>query len=179
MQKTDVHLLVVGDGHQKEALQKLSKSLGIERRCHFLGYISIEDGLPEIYCMADIFVTASEIETQGIVLLEAAASGLPIAAVRATCIPETVHDGVNGYLTEPNDPIALGNAITDLIMNPVKAEQMGKAGRSLAAGHNLATTFDSFEYLYADLLKKQSIKHSPKTVKVHSWQKRAREWLNL
>ena len=181
MKKTNAHLLIVGDGHQKEALQKLTKSLGIERRCQFLGYISVEDGLPEIYRIADLFVTASEIETQGIVLLEAASSGLPIAAVRATCIPETVHDGVNGYLTEPNDAIALGKAITNLIMNPAKAKQMGQAGRRLTAGHNLLTTFDSFEHLYADLLKKQTVERYPAAVKVkiNSWQERAREWLNL
>ena len=181
MQKTNAHLLIVGDGHQKKALQKLSRSLGIERRCHFLGYISVEEGLPEIYRIADLFVTASEIETQGIVLLEAAASGLPIAAVRATCIPETVHDGVNGYLTEPNDAIALGKAITNLIMNPAKAEQMGKAGCRLIARHNLLTTFDSFEHLYADLLKKRTVERYPAAVKVkiHSWQEHAKKWLNL
>ena len=179
MQKTDAHLLIVGDGHQRETLLQLCKSLGIGRRCHFPGYISVEEGLSDIYRMADLFVTASEIETQGIVLLEAAASGLPIAAVRATCIPETVHGGVNGYLSEPNDTIALGRAITDLIMNPEKAEQMGKAGRSLMREHNLVTIFDTYEHLYNDLLQKQTVKLTPEKIEFHSWQERAREWLNL
>ena len=179
MQKTDAHLLVVGDGHQRETLQQLCKSLGIEKRCYFPGYISIGEGLPDIYRMTDLFVTASEIETQGIVLLEAAASGLPIAAVRATCIPETVHDGVNGHLAEPNNTIALGKAITDLVMNPEKAKRMGKAGRRLMREHNLVTIFDTYEYLYIDLLQKQTVKLSPEKIKFHAWQERAREWLNL
>jgi len=86
---------------------------------------------------------------------------------------------VNGYLTEPGDPITLGEAITDLIMNPAKAKSMGKVGRRLIAEHNLATTFDSYENLYVNLLQKQVSQRSPKKFTVHSWQERAREWLNL
>jgi len=179
IQNSDVHLLVVGDGCQKTRLMKLCESLEIEKRCHFLGYVLIEDGLPDIYRLANLFVTASEIETQGIVLLEAAASGLPIVAVRATCIPEIVHDGVNGYLTEPNDTLALGNAITDLLLNPDKAKQMGKAGHQLVQEHNILATFDSYENMYFDLVRQRVFQPAPKKVKVHKWQERAKEWLNL
>ncbi len=87
---------------------KLCDSLGITDRVKFTGCISLQDGLPEIYRAASLFVSASEIETQGIVLLEAAASGLPIAAVHATCIPEIVHHGVNGYLAESGDLKRIG-----------------------------------------------------------------------
>ena len=124
-------------------------------------------------------MTASEIETQGIVLLEAAASGLPIVAVRATCIPEIVHDRENGYLTEPNNNVVLGNAITDLLMNFDKARKMGQAGRRLITEHNIQTTLDSYEHLYADLIKRKALQNSPEKLKVHKWQERAKEWLNL
>lgn len=179
MQKTDAHLLVVGDGRQKAALMKLCKSLGIEKRCHFPGYVSAQEGLPDIYRLANLFVTASEIETQGIVLLEAAASGLPIVAVRATCIPEIVHDRENGYLTEPNDNVALGNAITDLLMNFDKARKMGQAGRRLITEHNIQTTLDSYEHLYTDLIKQKALQNPSEKLKVHERQERAKEWLNL
>jgi len=170
---------MVGDGRQKPVLMKLCKSLGVEKRCHFPGYVSMEEGLPKIYRLADMFVTASEIETQGIVLLEAAASGLPIVAVRATCIPEIVHDSVNGYLTESDNNIALGNAITDLILNPNRAKTMGRIGRWLVQEHNILTTFDNYERLYDDLIRQKVFQRSPEIVKVREWQKRAKEWLNL
>ena len=179
MQNTDAHLLVIGDGRQKPALMQLCHSLGIKKRCHFPGYISMEEGLHEIYRLANLFVTASEIETQGIVLLEAAASGLPIVAVRATCIPEIVHDGVNGYLTEPNDNTALGNAITDLLLDPDKAMKMGRAGQRLVQEHNIQATFDSYEHLYANLIRREIFLRTLEKVKVHAWQERAKEWLNL
>ena len=179
MQNSDLHLLVVGDGCQKARLMKLCKSLGIEKRCHFLGYVLIEDGLPDIYRLSNLFVTASEIETQGIVLLEAAASGLPIVAVRATCIPEIVHDGVNGYLTDSNDISAFANAITDLLSNSDKARKMGSNGRKLIQEHNILTTFDIYERLYTDLIKQKVFQPAPEKVKFHKWQERAKEWLNL
>jgi glycosyltransferase involved in cell wall biosynthesis len=179
MQNTDAHLLVVGDGRQKTTLMKLCKLLGIENRCHFPGYVSLDEGLPEIYRLASLFVTASEIETQGIVLLEAAASGLPIVALKATCIPEIVHDGVNGYLTEPNDNIAFGNTITEMLLDSDKARKMGRAGRQLVQEHNILATFDSYERLYNDLSRQKVFKCAPEKVKVREWQERAKEWLNL
>ena len=107
MQHSDAHLLIVGDGRQKRHLMQLCRDLKIEERVHFTGYVSIEQGLPELYRVAHMFVTASEIETQGIVLLEAAASGLPLIAVHATCIAEIVYDGANGYLTNAGDVYAM------------------------------------------------------------------------
>ena len=153
MARSDAHLLIVGDGVQKPALMKQCQSLGIADRTHFPGFISVQDGLPDIYRAASVFVTASEIETQGIVLLEAAATGLPIAAVRATCIPEIVQDGLNGYLAEPGDLHGLGNAVDLLLKHPRKAGQMGMAGRVLAEKHNLHSTFDLHEQFYRQMVR--------------------------
>jgi len=177
MQTNEAHLLIVGDGRQKLALIKLCKSLGVADRCHFPGYVAMQDGLSEIYRMASLFVTASEIETQGIVLLEAAASGLPIVAARATCIPEIVHEGLNGYLAEPGDICALSKAITCLLEDPDRARRMGKAGRALVGEHNIHITMEHYEKLYSDLILKNEVQY--KAIKIRSYWKRAREWMNL
>jgi glycosyltransferase involved in cell wall biosynthesis len=152
LRETDAHLLVVGDGGKRPVLQSLSKSLGIAHRVHFPGFITCDQGLPQIYRLASLFVTASEIETQGIVLLEAAACGLPIAAVRATCIPEIVHHERNGLLTEPGDVNALASSMTWLIRNPSAAERMGKASAALARQHDKLRTVDLYESLYRNLI---------------------------
>ncbi len=153
LKASEAHLLIIGDGTQKPALIKLCKSLGISDRVHFPGYISKEDGLPEIYRIASLFITASEIETQGIVLLEAAASGLPIVAVRATCIPEIVQHGLNGYLAESADLNGLSNAMSILLKDPQKAKLMGKASLILAAKHDLHYTNNAHEQLYGQLVR--------------------------
>jgi glycosyltransferase involved in cell wall biosynthesis len=179
MHHSNAHLLLVGDGPQKPALMDRCHSLGLAERCHFTGFITVGEGLPDIYRLASLFITASEIETQGIVLLEAAASGLPIVAVRATCIPEIVHAGVNGYLADPGDTMALAEAITELLLDPVRARAMGVAGRQLVGSHDIHVTLDSYERLYLDLIRQSAVQRAPERSKVNQWQERAKEWLNL
>ena len=153
MKENPAHLVMVGDGTRKPALVELCRLLGITHRVHFTGYISAGQGLPDIYRMAALFVTASEIETQGVVLLEAAASGLPIVAVNATCIPEIVHDGVNGILAEPGDLNGLSTAMSLLLQDKQKAARMGKASRVLAAQHEICFTLDAYENLYLKMVQ--------------------------
>lgn len=151
MSATDAHLLLVGDGRERPALVRLARALGVGSRVHFPGFITVEQGLPDIYRLANIFVTASEIETQGIVLLEAAASGLPIAAVRATCIPEIVHHEENGFLSAPGDLDELSHSMTTLIQNETIAKQMGETSRCLAQPHDRRITLNANEDLYREL----------------------------
>jgi len=177
---SDAHLLIIGDGTQKPALIKLCKSLGISDRVHFPGYISKEDGLPEIYRIASLFTMASEIETQGIVLLEAAASGLPIVAVRATCIPEIVHHGINGYLAESTDLNGLSNAMSILLKDPQKAKLMGKASLTLAAKHDLNYTNNAHEQLYGQMVRQvQTQRGETKTGFRSQLWKRVKAWANF
>ena len=180
LNESDAHLLIIGDGTQKPALIKLCKSLGISDRVHFPGYISKEDGLPEIYRIASLFTMASEIETQGIVLLEAAASGLPIVAVRATCIPEIVHHGMNGYLAESADLNGLSNAMSILLKDPQKAKLMGKASLTLAARHDLHYTNNAYEQLYGQMVRQvQTQRGETKTGFRSQLWKRVKAWANF
>lgn len=152
LSREDVHLLIVGDGVRKPALMSLCESMGIRERVHFTGFISTKQGLPEIYRIARVFVTASEVETQGLVLLEAAASGLPIVAIRATCIPEIVHDGVNGFLAESGDLQGLSKGMGTLLGDRIRAEQMGRASLALAQTHDNRFTIEAHERLYRQLM---------------------------
>ena len=157
LRKDNAHLLIVGDGVRKPSLMKLCETQEIAERVHFTGFISTPQGLPEIYRVAHLFITASEIETQGLVLLEAAASGLPIVAVRATCIPEIVHDGVNGFLAESGDIQGLSQGMSTLLKDRNKAAQMGKASLALAQEHDNRFTIEAHERLYYQLVEQRSV----------------------
>lgn len=157
LRENDAHLIIVGDGVRKSSLMNLCSTLDITDHVHFTGFISTKQGLPEFYRIARLFVTASEIETQGLVLLEAAASGLPIVAVRATCIPEIVHDGVNGFLAEPDDLQGLTRGIDMLIKEETRAAQMGRASLSLAKGHANFHTIEAHERLYHQLMEQERV----------------------
>jgi glycosyltransferase involved in cell wall biosynthesis len=156
LQQTEAHMLIVGDGSQKNALMKMCETLKITDRVHFPGYLALQDGLPEIYRLADVFVTASEIEVQSLVLLEAIASGLPIVAVHATFVPEVVHNGINGFLAESGDINRLASAMTTLLKNPQQREAMGKNSHILAQKHDIQCSLDLHEQYYSNLVKQNN-----------------------
>lgn len=171
MERSPAHLLVVGDGTERARLMRLCADMAISERSHFTGFVSLEQGLPDLYRLASLFVTASEIETQGLVLLEAAACGLPIAAVRATCIPEIVHEGLNGWLAGPNDVDDLAACLRRLLNDPAQAQAMGQAGRLIAGGCIIRKTIDAHEALYRQAKAQlQLAALSPKT----AWPDRAK-----
>ncbi|HUF39248.1 MAG TPA: glycosyltransferase [Anaerolineales bacterium] len=151
LRRSKGQLMVAGDGRQREHLVNLAARLGIGDAAHFPGFVSSTGDLPGLYRLASVFVTASEIEVQPLVLMEAVASGLPVVAVRATSIPEIVADGVNGCLVPPKDTTALADRIVDLIENPELARRMGLRGREISAGYSMDVSVEKHEAFYAAL----------------------------
>lgn len=88
-------LLIVGGGPQLEELKMLAKSLGIEDRTRFTGFIHL-DRIPLFYHLSNVFVNASKSETQGLTYLEALASSLPVLVQKDPCIQNVVEDYYNG-----------------------------------------------------------------------------------
>jgi len=170
MKHHPAHLVVIGDGTERLRLIELCSELGVVSRCHFPGFITLEDGLPDIYRMASVFVSASEIETQGLVFSEAAACGLPIVAGAATCIPEIVKNGVNGWLAQPGDVVGLAEGLRKLLKEPTMAAAMGRIGYRLSQGFTLERTFDDHQFFYMRLIAtKASAYSSPaKNVPTHA-----------
>jgi glycosyltransferase involved in cell wall biosynthesis len=153
MIQNEAHLLIVGDGTEKAKLVRLCKELGIGARSHFPGYVTSRPDLADVYRMARVFVTASEIETQGIVLLEAAACGLPIVAVNATCIPEIVKDGLNGYLIAPGNIAGMANRLSELLSFRKKARLVGQKGCSISKNFSKQKTINEHVSFYAKAIQ--------------------------
>ena len=152
MRTLRAQLLVLGDGECREDLIDLSKQLGILKHSRFPGFVDLATDLPSLYRISAVFSTASEIETQGLVLLEAMASGLPVVAVDATCIHEVVKHKVNGYLIPPGDKYGIAQALVKVLQNPARARQMGEAGRSIVQAHSTQDSLDQHERLYREIL---------------------------
>jgi glycosyltransferase involved in cell wall biosynthesis len=125
-----VRLAIVGQGKEGDALRRLSARLAGGRRVHFAG-VQPHDTLAAWYQAADLFLFASETETQGLVLAEAAACGLPAVAVSAPGCDEVVRDGETGILTKA-DPAALAEAGIGLLLDPARRAAMGRRAREVA-----------------------------------------------
>lgn len=92
-------LLVIGDGSLREELTERVNELELKKNVFFCGMIPHEE-LTDYYHACDLFLFASQSETQGIVLLEAMAAGLPVIAVKGSGVNDVVKDGRNGFMTE-------------------------------------------------------------------------------
>jgi 1,2-diacylglycerol 3-alpha-glucosyltransferase len=123
-------LYVVGQGTEGERLRRYASGLAGGSRIAFPG-ARPHDELPVFYQAADLFLFASETETQGLVLAEAAACGLPAVAVTAPGCDEVVRDGETGLLTK-SDPADLADAATVLLVDTERRAAMGGRARALA-----------------------------------------------
>lgn len=94
--KIEVHLLVVGDGPNRFELGEYARELAIDDRVTFTGMVPPED-VALYYQLADVFVSASTSETQGLTYIEALASGLPAICRADESIENVVIDGVTGF----------------------------------------------------------------------------------
>jgi glycosyltransferase involved in cell wall biosynthesis len=136
-ERPEARLVVVGDGPQPTALE----GPGVIR----LGVLHGEE-LAAVFASADVFAFASETETFGNVVVEAAASGLPAVVAAAGAAHEHVTAGVTGLVA--GHPGELASAVLALFADPVRRAQMGRAAREHALGYDLdaavAATWDLY-----------------------------------
>ena len=127
----DVHLVVIGSGPDEAELRREADLLGLHQRVTFLGRIPYAE-IGGYYRRAEVFALTSSTETQSLVLLEAAASGLPTVAARALGAQEQVEDATTGFLTEPGNVDGFTAHIATLLADDDLRRRMGAAGRRLA-----------------------------------------------
>ena len=128
-----VAYVVVGDGPERQRLEAVAHANGVADAVHFVGSVPDEE-LPVWYSLGDVFVMPSrseapDVEGFGIVYLEAGACERPVVALRSGGVPDAVADGVTGVLIEPDDPQALGTRLSELLLDPTRAAELGRRGR--------------------------------------------------
>ncbi len=148
----EMEMVIVGDGVDKIRLEKLSKELEIDKKVSFLGRV-VSDDLYELYKTGSVFATASEIETQGIVLIEAAAIGLPLIAVNKGAVAEVCRDGENGVLCHPGSVEEISEAIVKILSDKKLQKEYSKRSLEIAKEHDLEKTLDRFINIYNKVIK--------------------------
>jgi glycosyltransferase involved in cell wall biosynthesis len=112
LQRADTILVILGGGEERKQLESLAAELKIQDRVRFTGLVPFDE-VPTYLAAADLFVFASVTETQGLVTLEAMASGLPVVAVDGSGTRDAVSSSCS-ILTEPNDT-ALAAGIAEML----------------------------------------------------------------
>lgn len=148
----DAHLVVAGDGPQRRQIEDTVGELSLQDRVTLLGS---RNDVNELMSAADAFVLSSTHgEALPLVLLEAAASMLPVVATDVGGCREIVKDGVNGMLVPPSDPKALAQAMREVRSLPrEKRRSMGEEGRAWVMGQfDIERVVAIWEDLYRELL---------------------------
>ena len=131
----EARLDIVGDGPLRAELGRMIRQAGMESR------VSLVPGCRDIRPLlrrAWLFAMTPVREASPNAILEAMACGLPVVATRVGGIPELVTDGETGRLVDPGRPDALAGVLKDLLGNPRRCLDMGKAARSrVLARHSL------------------------------------------
>ena len=128
----DTYLILVGAGKEGRRLRALASSLSVSDRILFVGSVPMER-VVDYYRAADLFLFASQTETQGLAIAEAFATGLPVVAVRASGVEDVVQDGETGFLV-PADVAQFSSAVQTLLSDRAWRRQMGERARDVAAG---------------------------------------------
>jgi glycosyltransferase involved in cell wall biosynthesis len=127
-EKAETKFLIVGDGPLKNQLSISLESANLSGNFKFLGNLE-EDELSAVYNCADVFVLPSIQEGQGIVLLEAEASGKPVVAFDAGGVNESMLNGETGLLVKRKSDEELADALLKLLDDRNLREKMGVNGR--------------------------------------------------
>jgi len=144
----DVHLVVVGDGDERSALDRLDPTS--RSRVIRLGARPNRD-LPGVLAACDAFLAPNEGgESFGMILVEAMAAGLPIVASAIPGFDEVVEDGVDGLLVPPGDAAGFAAALRRVLTDAALAGRLSATGRAHAARYDWDAVAAEVEEAYRD-----------------------------
>lgn len=151
-----LRLVLIGDGPLRDSLESKAAELGINHACRFLGSRS---DLPALYRAMDVFVLPSLAEGISNTILEAMASGLPVAASNVGGNGELVADNVNGTLVRAGSDTALAGVLTAYVRDARRRLSHAAAGRRRALERfSLAGMSRQYEELYGELLDARGLR---------------------
>lgn len=149
--------LIVGDGPNKEHLEEMTDELGIRENVIFTGMVD-PSNVQEYYQLADLFVSASTSETQGLTYIEASANGLPLLCRKDACLRDVIKDGVNGY--EYTSKEAFLMYLDKITRDEQWRDKAGDASEEIAKSFDKSHFVDNMIEIYESVIEDMEIEES-------------------
>jgi len=147
----DVLLVIAGEGPARASLERTVSKRKLANNVRFVGYLERRTELPGCYCAADAFVFASKTETQGLVLLEAMALGVPVVGLAEMGTKDVLQEGA-GCRIAPDNVDGFARVLVPLLADRTAARALGAAGKRYAAGWSATRMQGEILQLYEALL---------------------------
>ena len=149
--QVDSKLILVGDGPDRNAAEKLSRELGLMDHVIFFGKVRDTNHILEF---SDLFLLPSETESFGLAALEAMAAGVPVISSNTGGIPEVNLQGFSGYLSEVGDIQSMSENAIALLSNEEKLSTFKIQAKKQASLFSLDLILPQYEELYHEVLKR-------------------------
>jgi glycosyltransferase involved in cell wall biosynthesis len=151
--------IVAGEGPALTSCKAYVRSLGIAKHVRFVGYLSRERELLDCYRSGDLFVFSSRTETQGLVLLEAMALGVPVVSTAHMGTADIVNPQ-RGARVAPDDEAEFANIVVQLLQDAPRRAAMSAEAHAYAATWSASAMADRLARLYSGVLG-QASRNSP------------------
>jgi glycosyltransferase involved in cell wall biosynthesis len=147
----DAYVCLVGDGPDRDGLERTAHELGIAKRCLFLGY---QEDVSRFYDAMDVLLLPSANEGTPVSVIEALAAERPAVASRVGGVSDVVRDGIDGYLVGVDDRTGLAERLAELAADPAARARMGASGRTrVLTRYGVERLVDDVDDLYRSLLR--------------------------
>lgn len=150
----DVLMVIAGEGPAREHLKKQTSRLGLEKHVKFIGYLSRDGDLLDCYCAGDAFVFASRTETQGLVLLEAMALGVPVVST-AVMGTKDILAPQKGAIVSNEYPDEFADKVHQVISNRDLRAQLSREAIDYVKEWTALAMAEKLVVFYQDLLNQK------------------------
>lgn len=152
MKHPEARLVFIGGGSARDELEHITKVLGIDYAVKFIGEVSYKEITSRnYYSLGDVFVTPSTWDTQGLSVVEAMASGLPVVAFNYRAMPEVI--GKGGILVKHLDQYGFAKAMGKLAGDAKLRERIGKLAVIQSKKYNISMHINKLLKLYKKLIE--------------------------
>jgi len=142
--------IIAGEGPDAERLKQRAAALRIDENVHFVGNLDRRHGLLDCYRAGDVFIFASATETQGLVLIEAMALGVPIVSTSVMGTATVLRDSASARISS-EDVEEFSQHVAALLRSPLQRRQLAAAGPGDARAWSAPVLMRQVEQLYEDL----------------------------